>query len=71
MKNLNAVWDFWSYRNHYQVTYLMGDRGIPATLRHMNGYGSHTFKWVNEDGEAVWVKYHFKTEQGIKNLTSE
>lgn len=46
----------------------MSDRGIPATFRHMNGYGSHTFKWVNAEGEAVWVKYHFKTEQGIKNL---
>lgn len=46
----------------------MSDRGIPATLRHMHGFGSHTFKWVNAEGAAVWVKYHFKTEQGVKNL---
>lgn len=73
LKNPNAVWDFWSLspESLHQVTYLMGDRGIPATLRHMNGYGSHTFKWVNEEGEAVWVKYHFKTEQGVKNMSNE
>lgn len=73
LKNPTAVWDFWSLspESLHQVTYLMGDRGIPATWRHMNGYGSHTFKWVNEKGEAVWVKYHFKTNQGIKNLTNE
>ncbi len=73
LKNPNAVWDFWSLspESLHQVTYLMGDRGIPATYRHMNGYGSHTFKWVNEDGEGVWIKYHFKTDQGIKNLTEE
>lgn len=73
LKNPTAVWDFWSLspESLHQVTYLMGDRGIPATWRHMNGYGSHTFKWVNEAGEAVWVKYHFKTNQGVKNLTNE
>ncbi|WP_421378662.1 catalase KatA [Bacillus salacetis] len=73
LKNPNAVWDFWSLspESLHQVTYLMGDRGIPATLRHMNGYGSHTFKWVNKDGDGVWVKYHFKSEQGVKNITNE
>ena len=73
LKNPNAVWDFWSLspESLHQVTYLMGDRGIPATLRHMNGYGSHTFKWVNEDGDGVWIKYHFKTEQGVKNMTED
>ncbi|WML52826.1 catalase KatA [Neobacillus sp. PS3-12] len=73
LKNLTAIWDFWSLspESLHQVTYLMGDRGIPATLRHMNGYGSHTFKWVNHEGKTVWVKYHFKTEQGVKNLTTE
>jgi catalase len=73
LKNPTAVWDFWSLspESLHQVTYLMGDRGIPATVRHMNGYGSHTFKWVNENGEAVWVKYHFKTEQGVKNMSNE
>ncbi|RFU63627.1 catalase KatA [Bacillus sp. V59.32b] len=70
LKNPTAVWDFWSLspESLHQVTTLMSDRGIPATLRHMHGFGSHTFKWVNEQGEGVWVKYHFKTEQGIKNL---
>jgi len=73
LKNPNAVWDFWSLspESLHQVTYLMGDRGIPATLRHMNGYGSHTFKWVNAEGEGVWVKYHFKADQGVKNMTQE
>jgi len=70
LKNPNAVWDFWSLspESLHQVTILMSDRGIPATLRHMHGFGSHTFKWVNAEGQAVWVKYHFKTEQGIRNL---
>ncbi|GIQ62298.1 hypothetical protein PACILC2_08660 [Paenibacillus cisolokensis] len=73
LKNPNAVWDIWSLspESLHQVTILMSDRGIPATYRHMHGYGSHTFKWVNAKGEAVWVKYHFRTEQGIKNLTEE
>lgn len=70
LKNPNAVWDFFSLspESVHQVTILHSDRGIPATYRHMNGYGSHTFKWTNYGGESVWVKYHFKTEQGIKNL---
>lgn len=70
LKDPNMVWDFWSLspESLHQVTYLHGDRGIPATLRHMNGYGSHTFKWVNADGEAFWVKYHFISEQGVKAL---
>jgi catalase len=52
-------------------TWLFGDRGIPASYRHMNGYGSHTFQWVNAAGEQFFVKYHFKTDQGIKCLTSD
>lgn len=70
LKNPTAVWDFWSHspESLHQVTILMSDRGIPATFRHMHGYGSHTFKWVNAEGEAVWVKYHFRTNQGVKNL---
>jgi len=73
LKNPNAVWDFWSLspESLHQVTILMSDRGIPATFRHMHGFSSHTFKWVNHEGSAVWVKYHFKTEQGISNLTEE
>lgn len=67
------VWDFWSLspESTHQVTWLFGDRGIPASYRHMDGFGSHTFQWSNEAGEAFWVKYHFKTDQGIKNLTAE
>ncbi|AMQ73331.1 MULTISPECIES: catalase KatA [Bacillus amyloliquefaciens group] len=70
LKNPTAVWDFWSLspESLHQVTILMSDRGIPATLRHMHGFGSHTFKWTNDKGECVWIKYHFKTEQGVKNL---
>ncbi|MEW9701452.1 catalase KatA [Paenibacillus sp. SI8] len=73
LKNPNAIWDFWSLspESLHQVTILMSDRGIPATLRHMHGFGSHTFKWVNAEGQGVWVKYHFKTEQGIQNLAAE
>ncbi|WP_053360398.1 catalase KatA [Bacillus sp. FJAT-27251] len=73
LKNPNAVWDFWSLspESLHQVTILMSDRGIPATFRHMHGFGSHTFKWVNKEGEGVWVKYHFKTNQGVKNLAPD
>jgi catalase len=52
------------------VTVLFSDRGIPKSYRHMHGFGSHTFKWVNASGKACWVKYHFKTETGIANLTA-
>lgn len=69
----NAKFDFWSLspESLHQITTLYSDRGIPKTWRHMNGYGSHTFKWVNADGKAVWIKYHFKTEQGIENLMAD
>ncbi|MFD7921687.1 catalase [Streptomyces sp. NPDC059740] len=67
------VWDFWanSPEATHQVTWLMGDRGIPASYRHMNGYGSHTYQWTNAAGEAFFVKYHFKTNQGIRCLSAE
>ena len=67
------IWDFFSRspETTHQFTILFGDRGIPASLRHMDGFGSHTFQWVNAQGERAWVKFHFKTDQGIKNLTSE
>jgi catalase len=66
-------WDFLSLtpESIHQVTILFSDRGTPATFRNMNGYGSHTFKWYNKKGEYFWVQYHFKTDQGIKNLTRE
>jgi catalase len=67
----NMQWDFWTLRTEsaHQVTFLMSDRGTPYSWRHMNGYGSHTFMWVNAGGEKFWVKYHFKTDQGIRNFT--
>jgi catalase len=69
----NMQWDFWTLQPQtaHQVTWLMGDRGIPKTWRHQNGYGSHTYLWENAAGERFWVKYHFKTDQGIETLTSE
>ncbi|CAL9410231.1 catalase [Streptomyces lavenduligriseus] len=67
------VWDFWAHAPEatHQVTWLMGDRGIPASYRHMNGYGSHTYQWTNAKGEGFFVKYHFKTNQGIRCLSTE
>ena len=56
---------------HSPGYYPFSDRGTPKTFRHMNGYSSHTFKWYNDKGEYFWVQYHFKTEQGIQNLTRE
>lgn len=69
----NMFWDFLSLtpESIHQVTILFSDRGTPATYRHMNGYSSHTFKWYNDKGEYFWVQYHFKTDQGIKNLTRQ
>jgi catalase len=67
------VWDFFSLspETTHQFTWLFGDRGIPASLRQMDGFGSHTFQWVNARGERSWVKFHFKTNQGIRCLTNE
>ncbi|MEA2278397.1 MAG: catalase [Solirubrobacteraceae bacterium] len=67
----DAQWDFWtlSPESAHQVTFLMTDRGTPRTWRHMHGFGSHTFLWVNAGGERFWVKYHLKTAQGVENFT--
>lgn len=64
-------WDFWTSLPEalHQITIVMSERGIPASYRHMNGYGSHAYSMINADNERVWVKFHFKTDQGIKNLT--
>jgi len=72
-KDATMFWDFLSLtpESTHQVTILFSDRGTPKSYRHMHGYGSHTFKWVNAKGKAVWVKYHFKTEAGIENWTNE
>ena len=67
------VWDFFSHSPEatHQFTWLFGDRGIPSSYRRMDGFGSHTFQWVNAAGDRFWVKFHFKTDQGIQCLTSE
>jgi len=64
-------WDFWTSLPEalHQVTIVMSDRGIPATYRHMHGFGSHTFSMINADNKRFWVKFHLRTQQGIKNLT--
>src|SRR5579872_2914828 len=73
LRDNDMQWDFWtlSPESAHQVTWLMGDRGIPKTYRHMNGYSSHTYMWVNAGGDKFWVKYHFKTDQGIDFLTQD
>src|SRR5580658_8496249 len=71
LRDSDMQWDFWtlSPESAHQVTWLMGDRGIPRSWRHMNGYSSHTYMWVNAEDERFWVKYHFKSDQGIECLT--
>jgi len=72
-KDPDMFWDFLSLtpESIHQVTILFSDRGTPKNYRHMNGYGGHAFKWWNEKGEYFWVKIHFKTAQGIQNLTRQ
>ena len=71
LRDHTMQWDFWtlSPESAHQVTWLMGDRGIPRDWRHMDGFGSHTYQWINADGERFWVKYHFRTDQGNDFLT--
>lgn len=71
LRDNNMQWDFWtlSPESAHQVTILMSDRGIPATWRHQHGFSSHTYSWVNAGGERFWVKYHFRTEQGIETMS--
>lgn len=73
LRDNTMQWDFWTLNpeSAHQVTYLMGDRGLPKSYRHMNGYGSHTYMWVNAAGERFWVKYHFHTQQGMEFLSNE
>jgi catalase len=70
LRDATMQWDFWTHNpeSAHQVTYLMGERGLPKTWREMNGYGSHTYMWVNEAGEKFWVKYHFLSQQGVHNI---
>ena len=71
LRNPTAMWDFWSQspESLHQITILMSDRGVPKSYRHMNGYGSHTFSLVNDENERFWVKFHFKTMQGVECLS--
>lgn len=71
LKSATMMWDFWSLNPEslHQVLILMSDRGTPYGYRHMHGFGSHTFSMINAENERVWVKFHFKTKQGIKNFT--
>ncbi|EED6225629.1 catalase, partial [Salmonella enterica subsp. enterica serovar Haifa] len=72
-RDADMQWDFWtlSPESAHQVTYLMGERGLPRSWRHMNGYGSHTYSWVNAAGEVFWVKYHFLSHQGVEAMSPE
>ncbi len=73
LRDGNMQWDFWSLNPEslHQITILFSDRGLPASYRHMNGYGSHTYSFINAAGERFWFKIHFKTKQGVKCLTGE
>ena len=73
MRSAKNNWDFWTNlpESLHQVTITMSERGIPYSYRHMNGYGSHTFSLINAEKRRVWVKFHLKTQQGIKCLTDE
>ena len=73
LRSNDMQWDFWtlSPESAHQVTILMSDRGIPASWRHMHGFSSHTYSWMNAAGERFWVKYHVKTVQGIETLTED
>ena len=73
LRSAENNWDFWTLLPEalHQITIVMSDRGIPATYRHMHGFGSHTFSFINAANERYWVKFHFHTHQGIKNLSAE
>src|SRR5581483_564408 len=73
LRSADNNWDFWSLLPEalHQVTIVMSDRGIPKSFRHMHGFGSHTFSMINAANERVWVKFHFRTRQGVQNLTDE
>jgi catalase len=73
LRSATAMWDFWSLspESLHQVTILFSDRGLPRSFRHMNGYGSHTYSFINAKNKRFWVKFHFKTAQGIQCMTEE
>ena len=71
MRSANSNWDFWTLLPEalHQVTITMSPRGIPASFRHMHGFGSHTYSFYDAENRRTWVKFHFRTVQGIKNMT--
>ncbi|NLL80927.1 MAG: catalase [Tissierellia bacterium] len=73
MRSPNTNWDFWTSlpESLHQVTITMSDRGIPSSYRYMHGFSSHTFSMINSKNERVWVKFHFRSQQGIQNLTDQ
>ena len=73
MRSAQNQWDFWTQLPEalHQVTIVMSDRGIPKGFRHMHGFGSHTFSFINAQNERFWVKFHFRSQQGIENLSDE
>lgn len=73
LDDADAFWDFMSLPSEsvHQATILFTDRGTPASYRNMHGFSSHAYMWYNEKGEYFWIKLHFKTSQGIENLTRE
>jgi catalase len=73
LRSPQTNWDYWTMLPEalHQVTIVMSDRGIPASYRHMHGFGSHTYSLINAEGRRVWVKYHWRTHQGILNLINE
>lgn len=73
LRSSNTNWDFWSSlpESLLQTTIINSDRGIPSSFRFMHGFGSHTYSMINAEGERVWVKYHFRSQQGIQNYTDQ
>src|SRR5712671_6489056 len=73
LRSAQNNWDFWTLLPEalHQVTIVMSDRGIPKSFRHMHGFGSHTFSMINAENKRTWVKFHFRSQQGIENLTDE
>jgi len=73
LRSNTAMWDFWSLspESLHQITILFSDRGLPQGFRHMHGFGSHTYSFINAQNERHWVKFHFKCQQGIKNWTNK
>tara|TARA_R110000868_G_scaffold10639_4_gene51677 strand:- start:84687 stop:86135 length:1449 start_codon:yes stop_codon:yes gene_type:complete len=73
LRSPKAMWDFWSLspESLHQITILFSDRGLPQNVRHINGYGSHTFSFINAKNERFWVKFHFKTQQGHKHWSND